>query len=188
MRTTQKYWLCIPHEQNILWCLSFHSYQVWDNNLLTLICSRFKVGTNSALSEWDSKLFLLRSKSNIVSTEGDRGEATAATIHCVFQLTGAQLWGVPAQAGLVRPVQNMAALLAQCVSTWQVSPAPWCCPFLSKWYIRKGFSIRRKRLAESMSCKGPESLNLSGHCCAFPEATWKTFLVPSAYGKSAQHD
>lgn len=134
------------------------------------------------------KAVLLRSKSNIVSTKGGRGEATAATIHCVFQLTGAQSWVPLAQVGLVRPVQNVAALLAQCVSTWQVSAAPWCFLFLSKLYILKGFSICKKRRAESTSCKGPESLNLSGHCCAFPEATWKTFLVPSTYGKSAQYD
>lgn len=45
------------------------------------------------------KAVLLRSKSNIVSTKGGRGEATAAAIHCVFQLTGAQSWGAPGTGG-----------------------------------------------------------------------------------------
>lgn len=47
----------------------------------------------------------------IVSTEGDRGEATAP-FHRVFQLTATQS-GVPlAQVGLVWPDNNMAAPLS----------------------------------------------------------------------------
>lgn len=183
MRTTRKYWLCIPHEQYILWCLSFESYQVWDYNILTFICGRFKVGTNSLLSEWDSKQFCL-------GTNQSQYQRRQRRNHCCHPLlTGTQSWDVPGTGMDGEAWNSVAAPLGPvcCVSTWQVSAAPCCFLFLSEFYILKGFSVLTRGMQRAQAAKDQSHLICQDrHCRVFPEATWKTFLVPSTYGKSAR--
>lgn len=179
--TTQKHWLCGPHEKCILWCLSSESYQVWDYNILTLICGWFQEGTNSTLSEWDSKQFCWGTNHSI---KADRGEDTAAS-HCVFQLTGTQSWGAPCTGGVGEARE-------QCGSS--IRPSVWAHGRLSDAFssylncIFLTVSPVSWEVCRECELQSQKSCNLSGHCCTFPEATWKTFLVPSTYGKSAQYD